>query len=156
MELPPPWEIRESMKHPGHCYYYNTITNESTWIRPIPYPGHHVDIWPPTIFVAHILLKHTLVRDISGPRGPATRTIDSAKQLIASIIDKLVKNEEPFEEVARTYSDDSSFENGGIVGWIKRGQRPKKYDEAAWQLKIGEMSSMVQTDEGIYLILRRG
>ena len=56
MDLPPPWELRESSRYPGRCFYYNTDTHESSWFRPIPYPGHRI-AWPPAVFVLHILVR---------------------------------------------------------------------------------------------------
>ena len=91
-----------------------------------------------------------------GIKGPVTRSVEEAKQLVKSIIDEIVIEEKPFEEVAKAYSEDQFGPNGGIVGWIKKGIMPKEYEETAWQLRIGEMSPDVNTEEGIFIILRRG
>ena len=156
MELPPPWELKESQKFPGRLFYYNKITQESTWIRPIPYPGNPIE-WPPTVFVLHILIKHHLSKNAKDLNGaPITRSPDEAKQLVKQIIDEIVIEEKPFEEIALKYSEDEFGPKRGIVGWIKKGDMPKEYQEAAWQLRIGEMSPDVNTEDGIYIILRRG
>lgn len=155
MELPPPWEIKESKNFPGRCFYYNKVTQESTWIRPIPYPGNRIP-WPPAVFVLQILIKHSLLKNPVSPKGPVTRTQEEAKNLVKQIINDIVNESVPFEEEAKKYSDDESAENGGIIGWIKRSEKSQQIQESIWQLRIGEMSPPVNTDEGIYLFLRRG
>ena len=85
-----------------------------------------------------------------------TRTQEEAKNLVKQIINDIVNESVPFEEEAKKYSDDESAENGGIIGWIKRSEKSQQIQESIWQLRIGEMSPPVNTDEGIYLFLRRG
>ena len=155
MELPPPWEIRESKNYKGRCFYFNKVTQEATWIRPIPYPGNRVP-WPPAVYVAQILIKHYMVKDPNSPRGPVTRTQEEAKKLLKQIVEQITKNETPFGEMAKQYSDDIYAEKEGVVGWITRNQMPQEYEDMAWQLRIGEMSPPVNTADGSYIILRRG
>jgi len=38
LACPPPWEVRESGKHPGRCYFFNLYTDVSAWSLP-PWPG---------------------------------------------------------------------------------------------------------------------
>merc|ERR1712151_807749 len=59
-----------------------------------------------------------------------------------------------FAALARTESDCSSAVKGGDVGRFKRGQRQKPFEDAAFALRIGEMSDIVETESGVHLILR--
>lgn len=153
MELPPPWEIRESTKYPGRCYYFNTSTHESSWVRPIPYPGNKIN-WPPIIYVHHILIKH---KNSSGAtEANITIPQEDAKKKIKKINADLI-NGKKFDDMANEFSDDKDTkDNGGAIGWIFQGQMPVEFDQIAWQLRIGEMSPVVETKLGYHLILRRG
>ena len=140
MDLPPPWELRESSRYPGRCFYYNTDTHESSWFRPIPYPGHRI-AWPPAVFVLHILVRDS----------------DEAQEKIIGLRQSLIEQNRSFVDVARSSSEDTATAGkGGCLGWVQRGQMPKEFEDAAWELRIGEMSLPVHTSQGWHLILRRG
>ncbi len=58
-----------------------------------------------------------------------------------------------FESLARLYSDDpAAQENGGRVGVFRRGQILPEIDQAAFALKVGEVSDLVQTQFGFHLL----
>ena len=154
MELAHPWEIRESKKYPGRCYYFNSETHESTWIRPVRYPGTDPNApWPPALYLFCILIKY---KGSLGGDG-VTRSLDEARSLVEQIQSQLMKGDSTFPDMAQKYSDDlETKESGGELGWVVPGKFDKKFDDTAWQLRIGEMSHPVKTGKGIYLILRRG
>jgi len=55
--------------------------------------------------------------------------------------------------LAGKYSDDQQSKTmGGRLGYIKRGQMPKSFDEAAFSMKPGQISGVVQTDYGYHII----
>ncbi len=59
----------------------------------------------------------------------------------------------PFEELARRYSEDTfSAKNGGRLGTARRGQFVKEFEEAAYALKPGEVSEVVETQFGFHVI----
>ena len=150
MELPHPWELRESTRYPGRCFYFNRETSESQWIRPVPYPGHKIRC-PPIIYVYHILIRD------STTDSKCRRSIDEAKSEIDQLFIDLIEKKRTFEEMARRKSeDDATRSDGGKIGWIKPGKMPIQFENAAWQLDICEMSAPVHTDQGWHLILRRG
>lgn len=145
MDLPPPWELRESMKYPGRCFYFNRETHESSWLRPVPYPGHPVP-WPPAIFAFHILIKES-----------EDRTPEQLRQIIEGVRQNLIQKRRTFEKAAQSESEDPNTRaKSGCLGWIRRGQMPPEFDAAAWRLHVGEMSPPVRTSLGWHLILRRG
>jgi len=58
-----------------------------------------------------------------------------------------------FAHLAEEYSDDSATaEIGGSLGWVRRGQLASALDEAAFQLKVGEISGIVQSAFGFHIL----
>ncbi len=59
-----------------------------------------------------------------------------------------------FAEVARASSDDASTKaDGGDLGWAERGAFVPEFTQAAFNLKVGEVSEPVKTPFGWHLIL---
>jgi PPIC-type PPIASE domain len=63
---------------------------------------------------------------------------------------------ENFASLARRYSDDASKGNGGDLGWFKRGVMVKPFEDAAFGLKPGQISGVVQTQYGYCIIKVEG
>ncbi|RMG56298.1 MAG: hypothetical protein D6723_00635 [Acidobacteria bacterium] len=60
---------------------------------------------------------------------------------------------EDFAALARQYSDDAGTrEQGGDVGYLKHEQMTPQYEEVAFKLKPGEISDLVETPFGFYII----
>ena len=90
--------------------------------------------------------RHILIKVNSQPElAKATATIDSLKNLI------LVKGQK-FEDVARAKSDDTgSANNGGSLGWMRRGMMVKPFEDAAFFGKISELQ-VVKTQFGLHIL----
>jgi len=83
---------------------------------------------------------------------PAPRTEAQAIALAGQLRERIVKGEK-FEEVAAQYSDDkSSGQKGGDLGWFGHGQMVKSFDDAAFSLKVGDISQPITTTFGAHLI----
>jgi peptidyl-prolyl cis-trans isomerase C len=67
-------------------------------------------------------------------------------------IQKRVKKGEDFATLAKDFSQDASAAQGGDLGTIPRGRMPKALDDAAFSLKPGEVSNVVETEVGFHLI----
>jgi len=57
-------------------------------------------------------------------------------------------------ELAVTESDCSSARKMGDLGNFGKGDMQKEFEEAAFKLKVGEVSGIVETASGLHLIER--
>jgi NIMA-interacting peptidyl-prolyl cis-trans isomerase 1 len=59
-----------------------------------------------------------------------------------------------FEDLASKHSDCSSAKRGGDLGSFGRGQMQKPFEDAAFKLKVGQLSEPVFSDSGVHIIYR--
>lgn len=93
---------------------------------------------------------HILVRlDLENPNDTA-----AAHAKLAPILDSLRRGLATFEELARRNSEDSlSGAAGGDLGWMNRGTNLEpNFEEALFNLKVGEISNIVRTAFGMHII----
>ncbi|XAR73789.1 Peptidylprolyl isomerase [Bertholletia excelsa] len=110
---------------------------------------------------SHILIKHQGSRRRASWKDPegsviSTTTRDSAVSQLKSLRDDIVSGKTKFEDVAARHSDCSSAKRGGDLGSFGRGQMQKPFEQAAFALKVGEISDIVDTDSGVHIIMRTG
>jgi len=59
---------------------------------------------------------------------------------------------EPFDEVARQYSDDGSAAAGGDLGTFGRGVMVPEFDDAVFAMEEGEVSGVIPTRFGFHIV----
>lgn len=69
-------------------------------------------------------------------------------------LQRKLKQGESFEELARKFSKCPSSAAGGDLGRFGRGRMVEDFEEAAFALKVGEISPAVRTRFGYHLIRR--
>ena len=79
--------------------------------------------------------------------------VDS-KEKAEEILKELKEGKRPFEELAGKYSKCPSKVNGGKLEPFGKGTKDKKFEEAAFKLKINEISGPVETELGWEIIER--
>lgn len=76
----------------------------------------------------------------------------AARDKAQSILDRIKKGEN-FEMLANLYSEDiGSAQQGGLLDWAPRGTYVKEFEGAAFKLKAGEISDLVETPFGYHII----
>lgn len=95
------------------------------------------------IRVHHILLK---VSETASPER--VKNVENKARRILNRI----RNGEDFEELARQYSEDPSALKGGDIGFFSRGELIDNFEQAALNLKQGEVSDLVRTALGFHII----
>jgi peptidyl-prolyl cis-trans isomerase C len=98
---------------------------------------------PEQVRARHILIK-------VDPKADSKEKAEAHKK-IEDIQHKLQKGED-FEALAKEFSQCPSAANGGDLGSFGRGQMVKPFEEAAFALKPGEVSDIVETRFGYHLI----
>lgn len=64
----------------------------------------------------------------------------------------LIEDGVSFEEIAMKYSEGPYREKGGLLGEVSPGEMLPEIEEVAFSLKPGEVSPLVQTGYGLYLL----
>eukprot|EP00927_Polykrikos_kofoidii_P028088 TRINITY_DN24586_c0_g1_i2.p1 TRINITY_DN24586_c0_g1~~TRINITY_DN24586_c0_g1_i2.p1 ORF type:complete len:680 (+),score=108.15 TRINITY_DN24586_c0_g1_i2:79-2118(+) len=113
------------------------------------------------IHALHILRKHAGSRKPKCRRGAQINcSRQEAQEYLEEIGMQLIglppgpELRRQFAAMALTESDCASASKGGDIGCFGRGKRQKAFEEAAFALKVYEMSDIVHTDSGVHLILR--
>ncbi|MEW6599786.1 MAG: peptidylprolyl isomerase [Nitrospirota bacterium] len=83
--------------------------------------------------------------------GAAAEKKESAREK-AEHIRKEIADGRDFAEAAKEYSEDGRAALGGDLGKIERGYMPPEFDSAAFALKPGELSNIVETKYGYHII----
>lgn len=83
-----------------------------------------------------------------------TRSRDEARRRAEEALGKVKEGAIPFAELAKTYSDDVSKIAGGAMGNFERSAVPPALGDAAFALKIGELSGIVETARGFHIVRR--
>ena len=97
-----------------------------------------------------IRVSHLLVRI----NTEDTMSEDRAKRKIADIYDQLLQENNTWEEIVETYSEDQgTSESGGLLPWFGVGSIVPEFEQAAFGLQeIGEISNPVKTPFGFHII----
>jgi peptidyl-prolyl cis-trans isomerase C len=98
---------------------------------------------PEQIKASHILCK-------VDPKATAEEK-KKAKEKAAALL-KEIKGGKDFAEVAKTNSDCPSSKQGGDLGLFGKGQMVPAFESAAFALKPGEVSDVVETQFGYHII----
>ncbi|GAW22257.1 hypothetical protein ANO14919_117930 [Xylariales sp. No.14919] len=168
--LPQAWEVRHSNSK-NLPYYFNAVDKVSRWEPPQGtdteklkkyMAAHHsasqgLNTARPEgkIRAAHLLVKHRdSRRPASWREAQITRTREDAMSIIRGHEQKIRSGGITLGELAMSESDCSSARKRGDLGYFGKGDMQQEFEEAAFGLQPGQMSSVVETASGLHLIER--
>lgn len=111
----------------------------------VSYINENLDTYNDARRSSHILFK--VADDATDEEGAE---VEAKAQ---EVLDKLNAGEVEFADAAKEYSEDSSADDGGDVGWDKLTTFVTEYQDALSALSTGQMSGLVKTTYGYHIIL---
>jgi len=94
---------------------------------------------------SHILL--------TAGEGGSAKDKAGAKKKAEELLARLRSNPTEFDKLARENSKDpGSAASGGDLGWFGRGMMVKPFEDAAFSLKEGQISDVVESDFGYHIV----
>ena len=97
---------------------------------------------PDRVKVAHILFKTT---------GKTAAEVATIEKTAADVLNQ-IRAGGNFAELAKKYSEDTSAQQGGEIGWVVRGQTVKEFEDTAFSMKPGATSGLIKTIYGIHIL----
>lgn len=91
----------------------------------------------------HILFRAT---DEDGPE------VKTAKKSAAEKLLARIKSGGDFDQLARQFSEDSSRNKGGDLGFFSRGKMVQPFEDTVFSMNKGEVSGLVETPFGFHII----
>ena len=108
------------------------------------YRKNKKNFWiPEKMILSHIMFIEE--SDLSGEE----RQLQKKK---AEGILRRIQAGENFSKLAKKYSDDVSAHSGGQLGVVSHGTMLAEFEKAAFDLKVGEVSNLVKTVNGLHII----
>lgn len=90
------------------------------------------------------------VRQIFLPIAPGEK-LDVVRARVEQLRDEILAGAD-FGELAKAHSQGPAAQDGGLVGWVAKGDLVEPLDRAAFALQPGEMSNAIETPNGVHLI----
>ena len=105
----------------------------------------------PTVAASHVLIQY---KGSMRAAPTITRSKDEAKKLATDVMNRAKKGQD-FAGLAKQFSDEpGAKERAGSLGKFTKPQMVKPFADAAFALKPGEISEVVETDFGFHVIKR--
>jgi len=110
---------------------------------------------PEQVRASHILIKPLLsdpnIDPNVDPNEDEARARAKAKENAEDLL-KQIKDGADFVELAKTHSTCPSAPKGGDLGFFPRGQTTPAFEDVAFELEIGQISEIVETEYGYHII----
>lgn len=109
--------------------------------------------WDLITFQKKVLYYYILENKMAEILNKDPEINSQALEKISEIEKKVKENPENFYKIAQKYSEDTETNyRGGDLNWVKKGQLDQTLEQAAFTLKVGDISQILQTNAGYHLI----
>lgn len=117
---------------------------------------------PSQVRLRHILLKHRDCKSVVDKvrNKQVKRTRGEAERLLRAVLEECEGDPKKrvFNQRCRELSECVTCLQGGDLagdlGWVKPGKHGQAFDAAAFSLRVGDLSDLVDTEQGIHVIMR--
>jgi len=112
------------------------------------YKEHQAELERPE----QVRLSEILVAPLPGQdKQPDAIQVAAAETMAGELLKKL-RAGDPFEDVARKYSNGPTAQQGGDLGYFRRGMLAKELEDKTFNLKRGELSDVIHTKQGFVVL----
>lgn len=102
--------------------------------------------------LGQVRARHILIKADPQDMGETPGGREEARKKAQTILER-VRSGEDFAALAKEHSDDEASKiEGGDLGFFGRGSMVPQFEQAAFALKPGEVSDMVETEYGFHII----
>ncbi|MCB9746024.1 MAG: peptidylprolyl isomerase [Alphaproteobacteria bacterium] len=117
--------------------------------------GFHVIRREPLLeaHVRHVVVQYAGARGVKPQDPAAQRSEAQAEARVEEALAALAAGE-PFEDVAKRYSDGPMGKRGGDLGWLVKGDLGPAFDDAVFALEVGERSGVIRSPFGLHVVER--
>ncbi len=91
------------------------------------------------------------VRELVIAKGANAAETEAARAKMAEV-QKVLAGGAKFEDLVKDDSTAASKDTGGDLGWMQKGLLQPQLEQAAWALKAGEVSPLLETDKDLILL----
>lgn len=116
------------------------------------YTAHAADFDAP----AQVLAQHILVKTEGMDAADKAEALEKIKEIRERVLSSNDPGEigQAFSNEAMEHSDCPSGREGGSLGWFGPGMMVPEFDHAAFAMKCGEVSDVIETQFGYHIILK--
>jgi parvulin-like peptidyl-prolyl isomerase len=108
--------------------------------------------WDFKTYEQKVMVPYVLQTKISEKLSSDETVKKQIKDTAQQVLDRIKKGEK-FEDLAKQYGEDGTAQNGGDLGWFKKGDMVASFEQAAFALKKGEVSpNLVETEYGYHIV----
>jgi peptidyl-prolyl cis-trans isomerase C len=106
---------------------------------------------PEQVRASHILIKPVLTDPNVDPNADPNEAKAKARAKAEDLL-KQLKNGADFAELAKANSNCPSAPRGGDLGFFPRGETTPDFEKTAFEMEIGQISDIVETEYGYHII----